>query len=71
MANQLKGGEEELIWGLVEEEEVEVGEGWRGGGHKEEGREGEKEVMEEECRGGVICGYGCCPFCRSVRVLIL
>lgn len=42
-----------------------------GGGHKEEGREGEKEVMEEECRGGVICGYGCCPFCRSVRVLIL
>lgn len=31
MANQLKGGEEELIWGLVEEEEVEVGEGWRGG----------------------------------------
>lgn len=68
LANQLKGGEEELIWGLVEE--VEVGEGWRGG-HKEEGREGEKEVMEEECRGGVICGYGCCPFCRSVRVLIL
>lgn len=27
LANQLKGGEEELIWGLVEEEEVEVGEG--------------------------------------------
>ena len=34
-------------------------------------REGEKEEEEEECRGGVICGYGCCPFCRSVRVLIL
>lgn len=42
LANQLKGGEEELIWGLVEEEEVEVGEGWRGGsqGGREGGREG-------------------------------
>ncbi|CAB1420675.1 unnamed protein product [Pleuronectes platessa] len=45
----------------------------RGGGREEEEVEEEEEEVEEEeeeeeeCRGGVICGYGCCPFCRSVR----